>query len=223
MSRTAQIIVLTALGGVALRVGVTQEYANYVQEWMRWPLVVSGVLLVGLAILASVGRLHDDEHPTGPVAWLLVLPIVVGFVVQPPALGAYVADRRANKADATRYSEPSVAGLEETGVNEIPVSNFIARAATDDGSTLAGATVRLTGFVSGDDGTWHVTRLAIACCAADAAAFRVEVEGAEAPPKDQWVEVTGTWVEGTGTELGGTPVLAAEDVEYVDEPARPYE
>lgn len=223
MNRTAQMLVLTAIGGVALRVGITDEYANYVREWMRWPLVVSGVLLVLLALTASVGRLKDDEYSTGPVAWLLILPVVIGFVVQPPALGAYVADRRSNESDASRYSEPVVVGLEETGVNTIPVSNFVARAATDDGSTLVGATVRLVGFVSVDDDAWHVTRLAIACCAADAAAFRVAVEGVDAPPVDEWVEVTGTWVEGTGTAPGETPVLTAEDVTVVDKPDRPYE
>lgn len=223
MNRTAQTLVLTAIGGVSLRVGITSEYANYVNEWMRWPLVVSGVLLIGLALVATLSKAPDEEHPTGRVAWLLVLPVVVGFVVQPPALGAYVADRRANQADAARFDEPAVAGLEQTGENDLPVVNFVARAAHDDGSTLEGVTVRLTGFVSADDEGWYVTRLSIACCAADAMAFRVRVEGAEAPPVDQWVEVVGTWVQGTGTEVGGTPAVAAEDVTYVDKPRRPYE
>lgn len=219
----AQMLVLTAIGGVALRVGITDEYANYVREWMRWPLVVSGILLIALALTASLGRLKDEEHPTGPVAWLLLLPVVIGFVVQPPALGSYVADRRVNEAEATGFSEPVVAGLEENGVNTIPVSNFVARASLDDGTTLVGVTVRLVGFVSVDGDAWHVTRLAINCCAADAAAFRVQVDGADPPPEDQWVEVTGTWVEGTGTAAGETPVLTAEDVTLVDKPDRPYE
>lgn len=223
MNRTAQTLVLAALGGVSLRVGITSEYANYVNEWMRGPLVVSGVLLIGLAFAATVSSLLTDDHPTGPVAWLLVLPVVIGFVVQPPALGSYVADRRSNQVDGSRFSEPAVAGLDETGENVIPVSNFVARAAYGDGETLRGVTVRLTGFVSIDDGEWHITRLSIACCAADAAAFRVQVDGADAPPEEQWVEVVGTWVDGTGTESGGTPVLAAEEVAYVDKPKRPYE
>jgi uncharacterized repeat protein (TIGR03943 family) len=223
VTRTAQTLVLSAIGGVALRIGITSEYANYVNEWMRWPLVVSGVLLIGLALVATLTDVLSDDHPTGPVAWLLVLPVVIGFVVQPPALGAYVADRRSNQVDPSRFREPAIAGLEENGENVIPVSNFVARAATDDGSTLVDVTVRLTGFVTVDDGEWHVTRLSIACCAADAAAFRVQVDGAEAPPEEQWVDVVGTWVEGTGTESGGTPVLAAEDVTYVDRPKRPYE
>jgi uncharacterized repeat protein (TIGR03943 family) len=229
VNRTARALVLTAIGGVALRVGVTDEYANYVNEWMRWPLVVSGVLLVGLALLVTLGTVgaddHDDDHDRASrvVPWLLIIPIVVGFVIQPPPLGSYVADRRANQVAPNRFDEPAVVGLDETGENVIPVSNFVARATYDEGSSLEGVTVRLTGFVTADDDGWYVTRLAISCCAADGMAFRVEVDGAAAPPVDQWVDVVGTWEEGTGTEAGGTPVLLAEEVTYVDQPKRPYE
>lgn len=233
MSRAARALVLTAIGGVALRVGVTGEWANYVNAWMRWPLVVSGALLIGLALLVTAGIVGGDPHDANDgtdhdpasraVPWLLVLPVVVGFVIQPPALGSYVADRRANQVDSKRYAEPARSGLDETGENVIPISNFVARATYDGGSSLEGVTVRLTGFVSADNDRWYVTRLAISCCAADGIAFRVGVDGAEAPPVDQWVEVVGTWVEGTGTETGGTPVLAAEEVTFVDQPKRPYE
>lgn len=223
MNTTAQTLVLAAIAGVSLRIGITNEYANYVNEWMRWPLIVSGVLLIALAVVATVRGIADAEHPTGPVAWLLVLPVVVGFVVQPPALGAYVADRRVNQVDQSRFDEPARIGLDKTGEHAVRVADFVAQAAYDDGALLQDVTVRLTGFVSSDDDGWYVTRLSIACCAADAAAFRVRVEGVDAPPVEQWVEVVGTLVEGTGTEVGDTPVLAAEDLSYIDQPKRPYE
>lgn len=223
MNTTAQTLVLAAIAGVSLRIGVTNEYANYVNEWMRWPLIVSGVLLIALAVVATVRGIADAEHPTGPVAWLLVLPVVVGFVVQPPALGAYVADRRVNQVDQSRFDEPARIGLDKTGEHAVRVADFVAQAAYDDGALLQDVTVRLTGFVSSDDDGWYVTRLSIACCAADAAAFRVRVEGVDAPPVEQWVEVVGTLVEGSGTEVGDTPVLAAEDLSYIDQPKRPYE
>lgn len=223
MNTTAQTLVLAAIAGVSLRIGITNEYANYVNEWMRWPLIVSGVLLIALAVVATVRGIADAEHPTGPVAWLLVLPVVVGFVVQPPALGAYVADRRVNQVDQSRFDEPARIGLDKTGEHAVRVADFVAQAAYDDGALLQDVTVRLTGFVSSDDDGWYVTRLSIACCAADAAAFRVRVEGVDAPPVEQWVEVVGTLVEGSGTEVGDTPVLAAEDLSYIDQPKRPYE
>lgn len=227
MTRAAQSLVLAGLGGVAVRIGVTDEYARYINDWMRWPLVVSGVLLVGLAVVAGLSTvLGSDHHPGARVAWLLVLPVVVGFVVQPPALGSYVADRRANAVDASLYAE-SGGDLDPTGVNDLPVSEFVARAAIDEGSSLAGVPVRLVGFVSTDEDGWYVSRLTIACCAADAAAFRVrvdgQVDGQPAPPAEQWVEVVGTWVDGTGSGSGGTPAVTATEVVLTDEPDRPYE
>lgn len=226
MNHTARALVLSGLGGVTLRVGATDEWANYVNDWMRWPLVVSGVLLVALAfvvIITAVGdHEHDHDRASAFVPWLLVLPIVVGFVIQPPALGAYVADRRANQADARTYSDPAVTPLSETGENEMPVSSFVARASYDR-EMLADVTVRLTGFVSVDGGGWYITRLAISCCAADGAAFRVRVENADAPPEEQWVTVVGTWVEGTGIRLGDTPTITAAEVAEVDQPKHPYE
>lgn len=228
MTRAAQALVLTALGGIALRVSWTDEYARYVNEWMRWPLFASGLLLVGLAATAALGPMADDEdeHTTTRFAWLLLLPVLVAFVVQPPALGAYVAERNANDLDASAYTDVAVAPLPEGEVSDLPVASFVARAATDEGSSLVDRDVRLTGFVTVDDGgSWYVTRLSIACCAADAAAFRVRVDGAEAPPEEQWIEVTGTWVEGTGvgSGRGETPALAAADVVTIEPPQRPYE
>lgn len=227
MNRAAQALVLTAIGGIALRVSWTDEYARYVNEWMRWPLFASGLLLVGLAATAAFGSsAEEQEHPTTRVAWLLLVPVLVAFVVQPPALGSYTADRSANDLDASAYTDVAVAPLPEGETTDLPVAAFVARAATDEGSSLADRDVRLTGFVTLDDsGDWYVTRLSIACCAADAAAFRVRVDGAEAPPEEQWVEVTGTWVEGTGVEAGSgeAPTVSAADVVTIEPPKRPYE
>ncbi len=232
MNRAAQTLVLTALGGVALRVAWTGEYARYVNEWMRWPLFVSGLLLVGLALNAVLDKdgdrdeVGDDhEHSTTRFAWLLLLPVLVAFVVQPPALGSYVAQRRANDLSASAYTDAAIAPLPADEVTPLPIASFVARAATDDGSSLVGGPVRLTGFVTSGGGDWFVTRLAISCCAADAAAFRVRVDGVDAPADEQWIEVEGTWVEGTGVTTGrdDAPALLADDVTLIGEPDRPYE
>lgn len=74
---------------------------------------------------------------------------------------------------------------------------FLARAYYDNDNILAGATVRLTGFVVGDatrPGVYQLTRLQLACCAADAFRIQVAVHGADqVPPDDTWVEVTAIW------------------------------
>lgn len=238
MNRNAQAVVLTALGAVALRVGATEEHAQYVNSWMQWPLVVSGALMVLLAFTrvferpgAGDDEHGDDQHGDGrhgdratPAVWALLLPVTVAFVVQPPALGAYVADRRVNEVGASSYEEAAVAPFPEGRTNDVLVSEFVTLAATY-GEVLEGNEFRLVGFVTRDDEEWFVTRLSISCCAADAAAFRVQVQGVESPAEEQWVEVVGTWVSGTGdgVDPAEAPAVEARSVSPVDAPKRQYQ
>ncbi|MGY1750347.1 TIGR03943 family putative permease subunit [Modestobacter sp. SYSU DS0511] len=96
-----------------------------------------------------------------------------------------------------------------------------------DPAALAERRVRLVGFVvprddgGPGDGTWDIARFSIACCAADAAALRVQVlDASSGLSADQWVEVVGTAVP---REPGGPPVLRAASVEPIAAPAEPYE
>jgi uncharacterized repeat protein (TIGR03943 family) len=221
VNRNAQAVVLTAIGAVALRVGATDEHTQFVNGWMQWPLVVSGLLLVGLAFTRVFDRTEEDG-PTTPAAWAILLPVIVAFVVQPPALGAYVADRRVNEVGDESLDPAAVAPFSPTEPNDVLVSELVALAATY-GEALEGNDFRLTGFVTRDGDDWFVTRIAISCCAADAAAFRVRVDGVESPPEEQWVEVVGAWVAGTGVDAGDAPAVSAATVRAVDVPKRQYE
>lgn len=223
VNRNAQTVVLTAIGAIALRIGITDEWTRYVNEWMKWPLILSGALLVALAFSTVVGGRHDN-HPTTPAAWALLIPVVIAFVVQPTALGAYVADRRVNDVEAVSYDEAAVAQLAEGEIHAMLVSEFVALAATY-GEVITDRDVKLTGFVTRDDDGWYLTRLTLRCCAADAAAFRVRVDGAEAPPDNQWVTVVGQWVAGTGEGVDATeaPAVTASDVDTIREPKQHYE
>ncbi|WP_086739821.1 TIGR03943 family putative permease subunit, partial [Streptomyces glaucescens] len=133
----------------------------------------------------------------------------------PPALGSYSAEREAEQRLAQGMG--TFPKLPSDPVLDLTLAEFSSRAVYDTERSLQGRTVRLTGFVTQDDGTWYVTRLAVACCAADATVSRVEIRGtSEAPPTDTWVTVTGTW------RPGGT-VLDARSVRTVRQPANPYE
>lgn len=86
-----------------------------------------------------------------------------------------------------------------------------------DGSA-AGARVTLVGFSLGGDDL-RIARYRIACCAADAAASVVRIEGAATtPPADVWLRVTGSYVVDDDT-----PTLAATTVEEIPPPVDPYE
>ncbi|CAB4753871.1 unannotated protein [freshwater metagenome] len=230
-----QGLLLMFLGAVLLRIAGTDAYLRYVVEWMRWPLLVSGALLLLLALGPLLREDTDEEHGhdhgedghghgVPRVTWLLVLPGIIAFVVSPPELGSYLAERRAD--DLVAVSAPTEAtSLGGDGPVDLPVEEFMWLAQVAD-PELEEQQVTLTGFVSyggGEDGGWYVTRMQIGCCAADAMAYRVKVDGAERPERDEWVAVTGTHVTGTGVEPPFEVVLAAESVEIVDEPLQTYE
>ncbi|MEI5676315.1 MULTISPECIES: TIGR03943 family putative permease subunit [unclassified Nocardioides] len=225
MRTTTQGLVLAFLGAVLVRLAWEGAYLRFVTEWMRWPLLVSGVLLVLLAVrpLLSAGQAGQDHADGVPaVTWLLLLPALVVFVVSPPALGAYLAERRADEAPPAS-PVASFAPLPEGGTPVLEVEELLWRALDDDGATLAGRSVEVRGFVShGPDGVWYVTRMVIGCCAADAAVVRVQVEGADRPERDRWVAVTGTWRDGTGVRAGEQAVLDAESVRRIRTPAVTY-
>lgn len=235
MRLPTQGLLLMFLGAVLLRIAGTDAYLRYVVEWMKWPLLVSGVLL----LLLALGPLFredekEEEHAHGDgtpgehghgvprVTWLLVLPGIIAFVVSPPELGSYLAERRAG--DLVAVSAPTEAtSLGVDGPVELPVEEFMWLAQVGEPG-LEDQEVTLTGFVSyGTGEDWYVTRMQIGCCAADAMAYRVKVEGAPRPERDEWVSVTGTHVTGTGTEAPFEVVMAAGDVEVVDAPLQTYE
>lgn len=100
------------------------------------------------------------------------------------------------------------------------------RAVWDNGRTLEGRNVELIGFVTPDaeEGGWVLTRLALACCAADALAVKVRPVG-EVPelPANTWVAITGSYVPGGGTgSSDAIPWLDINTIIQVPQPADPY-
>ncbi|MFC8143572.1 TIGR03943 family putative permease subunit [Streptomyces paradoxus] len=233
----------------------SELYLRYVQAGLRPYLVVSGAALVLLGVaVAVVTNRADEEHehgdddghaghehgdddgddgghaghghgPGGPrVAWFLTLPALALLLFPPPALGSYSAEREAARSAARGVG--TFPALPSGNPVDLTLGEFGSRAVYDSGRSLDGRTVRLTGFVTrGGDGTWYVTRLLVSCCAADATAAKAEVRGAQAPPVDTWVTVTGTWHPegGLGSDAAWPPVVDAASVRQVPQPDSPYE
>lgn len=251
MSRELQGIVLVLVGIVTLRISWGTAYLNYVKEGMRPWLLLSGGVLVVLGVLAIVdvlrGRgdepdLHDVDdgpadhgsasddahghHHGGPrTAWLLLLPVATLFLVAPPALGSYAAARDiTNSVPATSTLPPLPPG----DPVEMYLSDFVTRAVWEEGASLEGRTVELTGFVLPTDDGWQLARLQIACCAADAFASKVQPidlpDGARDLPADTWVTVTGEWVpKDGGPSVYSVPLLKVDSIEQVPPPENPYD
>jgi uncharacterized repeat protein (TIGR03943 family) len=233
--RFGPAVLLGVTGAAVLRIALFSDlYLRYVQPGLRPYLVVSGVVLVVLGAVSAVVRADHDHgdghgHAGGPrVAWLLVLPALALLLFPPPALGSYSAEREAARQAARGVG--TFPALPAGDPVELGIAEFGSRAVYDKERSLAGRTLRLTGFVthgdSGERGVWYVNRLLVSCCAADAVGAKAEIRGAgEAPPEDTWVTVTGTWrPEGAlGSDAAWPPVVEATTVETVAQPSNPYE
>lgn len=245
MNREAQSVVLFVLGVAVLRISIDGSYLRYVKEWLQPFLIAAGAGLVVLGLVAAwadgllrraaeqpaeaTASAADDDHAHahgGPsVAWLLLLPVLAIFLVAPPPLGSYAAGR-----DSGAVAQPT----DNTGLPALPpgdpvamgLGDYSVRAVWDEGRTLRGRTVKLSGFVTPrEGGGWHLTRMALSCCAADARAIKVEIRDAPALPPDTWVEVVGQWspIADNIDAIDAIPAMAAGQVRQIEQPRNPYE
>jgi len=238
VNREAQSVLLVLVGGAVLRITLDGTYLRYVKAGL-WPFLLGTavvILAIGIVSLIDVTFRRDSPgrseghtghgHAPGEVpraAWLLALPVFAIFLVAPPALGSYAASR-----DTGTVAAPADDGFPPLPPGDpvaMPVSEYAVRAVWDAGRSLAGRTVRLSGFVTPDrDGGWFLTRIALSCCAADGQAIKVETRGAEPLPADTWVEVIGRYEPSAAAEPeDAVPVLAVETLRQIPPPADPYE
>jgi len=248
MTRDVGSIILILLGGALLRITSEDVYLRYVKESLKPWLIASGLILIvlGLLQLADVWRKarraqasgesaahahHGEAHAAPRVAWLLVLPILAIFLIAPPALGAFTAQRQSSVTtapDATAQAPPLPAGDPVA----LALNDYASRAIWDDGKTLVGRNVSMTGFATpAPNGGWYVTRLTLTCCAADATVTKILVLGADAassptptPPTNSWVTVVGHWVPGGGTQSETAIAhVQADTVTAIPPPSNAYE
>ncbi|EXG79065.1 TIGR03943 family putative permease subunit [Cryptosporangium arvum] len=168
---------------------------------------------------------HDHVGDGHGVGWLWILPVFVLVLVPPPALGSFAAERGA----ATVPKPPkSVEFAALKGSNPVPleVHDYAQRAVWDNGRTLTGRTIELSGFMTPHSGgSWYLTRMKVNCCAADARPYQVEIVDSPVPAvRDEWVKVTGTWVPSTAKDpFDAVALLKATTVNGIPTPAQPYE
>lgn len=194
---------MLAVGAMAVRLAATGEFGAFVQQRMRWPLLLAGAVLVVLGIAEAIRA--DAEHRADgasrgrsvapAVGWLLLVPMFVLISVAPTALGASAVSR----TDGYQSTERSRFSALPTGTEPIPMAflPFVDRAVWDDERSLLDRPVLLEGFVVNDERApdgFVLTRFVVACCAADALPVQVAVRGVGAPlPDDTWVRAVVVW------------------------------
>jgi putative membrane protein len=242
MNTAALAVLLLLLGGITLRICVTGAYLNYVKPGLLPVLVAAGLALLGIGgtclwyeLRPAGPHQHAADHdaqPTGhdhsqapAVAWLLLLPVAALALFAPPALGADAAGRAGTALTQPEGDFPPLADADP-----VPLSllDYASRAVFDDGQSLSGRRVQLTGFVTlSTDGQVFLTRMMLQCCAADARPIKVGLRGAvpaQLAP-DTWLQVVGTYTATRTTdEVNGAiiPFIDVASAEAIDKPRDPY-
>ncbi|GAA4909828.1 putative repeat protein (TIGR03943 family) [Actinomycetospora succinea] len=218
---------LLAVGVVLVVVGVVAVGRGWGRPSEEAPVASArmhthGPAAVSRAEIAEARRGEGHDHSRTPgVAWLLLAPVLLVLLAPPPALGAFAA-ARGDGAIPEPPSETRFAPLAGGPAVPLAVHDYAWRAAWDDGRTLAGRDVVLTGFVTpAPDGGWSVTRTVMTCCAADARSYPVQVVGDPRPRvPNTWVQVTGHFVPASAEHHAA---VVATAVAPVAAPAQPYE
>ncbi|MEJ2856651.1 MULTISPECIES: TIGR03943 family putative permease subunit [unclassified Saccharothrix] len=246
MRRETQNILLVLLGGALLKLALSGTYLRYVKESLQPWLVVTGGVMIVLAVVsiardlkasreaASEGHVehgghvgHEGhEHGTSRSPWMLLLPVLAVFLISPPALGADTVNRSDRNAAQESKASNGFAALPSDAVVPLTISEFVTRTAWDDSGSLNDRTVRLTGFVVRKEQNTYLARLTISCCAADAAPVKTLMVGQDFTglPNDQWVEATGKVVPGSATKDNAyVPTFTVESLTPITTPEDTYE
>jgi len=254
VNRLLQATIMFLLGLLAIRLFVTDEYLRFVKPSLGPWLLVVGVALLGLVALVELVRpgssgpvpdsgdgetaghghgLGDDghghDHGHGPrVGLLLFLPVLTVFVVSPPALGAYSAERTPSRPPTKQEAGAPLPEKGSNGYRRTTLGEYAARTYYDTTPSYADEPVRLVGFVlPRKEGGWYLARISIACCAADGSPTKVFVRAPAdmTPPAETWVAVEGRGIGTLSPELEGRAFaeVQAERVIPVEAPTATYE
>lgn len=248
MNRLLQAMVLLLVGLTSVRLFVTDEYLRFVKPSLGPWLLLTGVAIIAIAVAADGygrdkgqvpdggdgetphvdGDGHDHAPGHGPrVGWLLFLPILTVFVVGPPALGAFSAERTAAREPGQQRANAPLPDKDSEGYRRTTLEEYASRTYYDTTPSYDGEPVRMVGFVvPRKEGGWYLTRISIGCCAADGSPIKVFVRSAgQTPPRDGWVQVDGRGLDELSEELEGDALaeVVAERVTPVPAPPAPYE
>ena len=155
MSREARALILTSVALLLLRLSLTGQHTLFVKPSMGPFLLMAGAVVAILAISVilepeSADHDHsaDHEHGAHRLAWLLMVPLVVVFVIGPTPLGSFMATRQPRRAVADPGSgkqyrlPPAVDGAVDLTVAEVNQHGLY-----DVDEHMQGARLRVEGFV----------------------------------------------------------------------------
>jgi uncharacterized repeat protein (TIGR03943 family) len=254
VNRRAQAVVMLLLGGAVVKASVSDMFLRYVKEGLRPLLITAGVLLIAAAVMtlwydlrpaphlvtAKVGPDEHEEssdpdddghghaHHEPQVGWLLILPALGLLLVAPHALGSYSAGQAGSVLTA-QNSVSDYPALPTGDPVKLGLLDYASRAVFDQGKSLTGRNLQLTGFITpGPDKQPMLARIILTCCAADARPIKIGLSG-DIPAgvkADTWVTIVGTYIPKTSKDPvnhAAVPYLEVKTWQEVATPGEPYE
>jgi putative membrane protein len=204
---------------------LTGRSGLYLSTRTDWLVPVGAVILTAAAIgrLASARTTHRDVL-THREAWTLgaiAAPAVLLLALPPITLGTYSVDRRSSFAGSGIGATARAVTGELDFVDVGAAQSFDA--ALQQLTERGGEPITLEGIVTEGEGLpadeLLLARYIVTCCVADATVARVRVVGV--PPgvyeADDWIRV-----EGRVYPVGREVLVAAESIEEIAIPDRPY-
>jgi uncharacterized repeat protein (TIGR03943 family) len=243
--RLPQLAVFFGLGLFLLGTLLSGTFFWYLSERLLWLVVISTIIFLGIPVLLLAGRAetaaHAHDHGPGQPAGepgaapvsatrlvLMALPLILGVLVPArPLSAAAVATKNLNNTAALSVNSSQPASLASLPFAQYTILDWVrATNGRTDPQRLEGQSADVIGFVDRDQrlpaGQFLVGRYVTIHCIAEAVAVGMVVSWPQsAPPDNTWVRVRGRVTLDT---LGGKPApkIAADSVEVVPQPARPY-
>lgn len=173
---------------------------------------------------------HGHHHSIGNLFWV-ALPLALGLLAPARSLSLEAVQSRGVSFDAAPGSAAALQAygqsqLRQQAPEERTVLDWIRLVNAPDAAVhWADQTANVVGFVYEDqrlpEGHFLVARFTVSCCVADAFAIGMAVAWPEELPAGTWVQVRGPvrQIEIEGQRL---PLIVAESIREVAEPAQPY-
>jgi len=167
---------------------------------------------------------HDHAHLSWGALMVVAIPLVLGTLIPSRPLGAESVDGAVSLTAAAAAEGVTTFAIDPSQRNVLDWLRVFNNA-QGDFEQFNGLPVDVIGFVYTEptftENQFMVARFTISCCVADASAIGLPVNWAEAVEQGAWVQVKGVIEVG---EFRGepTPLVRAESVIVVEQPAHPY-
>lgn len=232
---------IVALAVLSLTLAFDGTLAFYIHPRYNLLTITMGIIVVGLALVASVFYRAEDPPTTGKhrhrqstrtiekLSALLVVGFVALAILLPPTtLSSFTAANRAFNEGAITAEMPAPTDLSREAFALLTVRDWASLISQNqDPAFYRGKTVNATGIISVTDerDVFLLTRFVVTCCAVDAQPVSIPVilpGWQEDFAADDWVLVGGGFQSAGRLGLSEGLVVVPTEISATEVPREPY-